>query len=235
MAILDDLEGFLGADAVATLKANPQAAEYIAKVDDVYGFYTGERETPPVPAPRREAPPTPTVRPATDNPDLSSILAKLNDVTTSLGGLDDRIKNTTNTLIEARGKELIGAAMANSRELMKIDSRNRAEFGEELDDTKLEAHAAAAIAAGRPFRTITEAYEDMTREARVNKTVDNRVREELRQRNSGQVPGVSAPAATPMLSVLKGGNRQAGDVGSKFDAAAAALRARQSERGEVAV
>jgi hypothetical protein len=233
MAILDDLESFLGADAVANLKANPQAAEYIAKVDDVYGFYTGERETPPAPAPRREAPPA--VRPATDNPDLSSILNELKTVTSTLGGLDDRITSKTTELINKRGNELIGAAMANSRELMKIDSRNRTEFGEELDDTKLEAHAAAAIAAGRPFRTITEAYEDMTREARVNKTVDSRVREELKQRNSGQVPGVSAPAVTPMLSVLKGGGRQAGDAGSKFDAAAAALRARQSERGEVAV
>jgi len=233
MAILDDLEGFLGADAVANLKANPQAAEYIAKVDDVYGFYTGERETPPAPAPRREAPPA--VRPATDGPDLASILAKLDTVTTSLGGLDDRIKTTTNSIIEERGKQLIGAAMANSRELMKIDNRNRAEFGTELDDAALEAHAAAAAASGRPFRTITDAYEDMTREARVNKTVDSRVREELKTRNSGHVPGVSAPAATPMLSVLKGGNRQAGDAGSKFDAAASALRARQAERGEVAV
>ncbi len=233
MAILDDLEGFLGAEAVATLKANPAAVEHLAKVDDVYGFYTGERDTPPAPAQRREAPPA--VRSATDSPDLSSILNELKTVTSTLGGLDDRIKTTTNSIIEERGKQLIGAAMANSRELMKIDNRNRAEFGTDLDDAALEAHAAAAAAVGRPFRTITDAYEDMTREARVNKTVDNRVREELKQRNSGQVPGVSAPAATPMLSVLKGGGRQPGDAGSKFDAAAAALRARQSERGEVAV
>jgi hypothetical protein len=234
MAILDDLEGFLGADAVATLKANPQALEKFTKVDEVYDFYTGDSNTPPTPAPRREAPPT-TVRPATDSPDLASILGELKTVTTTLGGLDDRIKTTTNSIIEERGKQLIGAAMANSRELMKIDNRNRAEFGTELDDAALEAHAAAAAASGRPFRTITDAYEDMTRKAREDKTVDSRVREELKTRNSGQVPGVSAPAATPMLSVLKGGNRQAGDAGSKFDAAASALRARQAERGEVAV
>lgn len=235
--ILEELAVILDPAELAKLRGNEAVKTRLDRASEVLSFYDGETETPPAPPQRREPAPEvrPTPRAATE--DLSSVLAELSKVTTTLGGLDDRIATTTNDLINKRGKELIGAAMANSRELMKIDNRNRAEFGTDLDDAALEAHAAAAAAAGRPFRTITDAYEDMTREERFKKQLDTgvetRVREELKARASGQVPGVTPQAATPMLRVLKSPRTSASGADTTGDKAGAALTELLAARGEV--
>lgn len=233
--ILAELEGILGAEAVAKLRTNEATVTRLTKASELIGYYEGEDVTPP--APRREAPPAvvpPVAAPPTGD-SLAAIMARLD----SFGNLDEKIKTGVDAAVQSRGNELVNNAIAismrNTRELTKIDSRHRADFGEDLDDSALEAHVKAAQEAGRPFRTISDAYDDMTRKKREDKTVDERVREGLKAKASGQVPGQSAPAPTPMLGILKGGKSNPGDQGSKFEAAAAALRARQVERGEVAV
>jgi len=235
--ILAELEGILSADEIAKLRGNTAATERLSRASELLSFYDGETETPPAPPQRREAPPVERqpVRGATD--DLASVLAELNKVTTTLGGLDERIKTTTNEVINQRGNELIAVSMRNNRELSKIDNKHRAEFNEDLDDAALEAHAAAAAAAGRPFRTITDAYEDMTREARLKKQVDSqvetRVRDELKSRASGQVPGVTPQAASPMIRMLKTPRTSATGAATAGEKAGQALADLLAQRGEV--
>jgi hypothetical protein len=143
-------------------------------------------------------------------------------------------------MVQARGNELVNNAIAismrNNRELTRIDARHRADFGEDMDDAKLDAHIAAARDVGRPFRTITEAYDDMTREARFKKELDSGVetgvREALKTRASGQVPGVTPTAASPMLTMLHKRPNGSTDSGTHLDKAARALEERLNARGE---
>lgn len=236
--ILAELEGILGAEVVATLRANPDAVTKLKARDDIYGYYMGESDTPPADPPRREAPPVertvlpPRAAAGAPGTDLAAIMAKLE----TIGDVDAKI----NDIVKARGNELVNNAIAismkNSRELSKLDVRSRAELGTDLDDAALEAHAAAAAAAGRPFRTITDAYDDMTREARFQKELTTKVAEgvaaEKVARASGDVPGVSPTAATPMLRVLKNEGRKPDGTASHLDKAAAAFAAlRQSREG----
>lgn len=235
---LTELEGLLDADSIAKIRGNEAVRTQLARAGEVMDFYDGVSDTPPPAPTRREAPPAGDRRPATD--DLSSLTAQLTGITSKLDGLDTTISTKINEVVQQRGNELVNNAIAismrNSRELSKLDARNRADFGSDLDDDALSAHVDKAKEAGRPFRTITDAYDDMTREARnqkvVDTTVETRVREELKTRASGNVPGTSSPAATPMLKVLKGGSRQPGDAGTHIDSAAQALRDRLAERGE---
>ena len=237
--ILAELEGILDPAELAKIRGNEAVKTRLTRASEILSFYDGETETPPAPPQRREAPPAEpartTPRAATD--DLSKVLEELGRVTSTLGGLDEKIKTTTTELINQRGQELIAVSMRNNRELSKIDNRHHTEFGEDLDDAKLEAHAAAAAEAGRPFRTITEAYEDMTREARFKKqldtSVESRVREELKARASGQVPGVTPQAATPMLKVLKSARPTAPGAAATSDKAGRALEDLLAQRGEV--
>jgi hypothetical protein len=234
--ILAELEGILGADAVAKLRTNEATVTRLTKASELIGYYEGESDTPPAAPARREPPPAAGVTPpAVGGDSLAAIMARLD----SFGNLDEKIKTGVDAVVQARGQELRGGAVADAiritRDLAKIDARHRADFGEELDDIALNAYVQKATDEGRPFRTAMDAYEDMTRDRRVDKRVEDTVREKLKHQASGQVPGQSAPAPTPMLGILKGGKANPGDQGSKFEAAAAALRARQVERGEVAV
>lgn len=233
--ILDDLEGFLGPEAAAKLRANEGFRDRLTKGDELRGFYadTGglpEPVTPP-PAHREPPPAAQQTAPPASTETLAQIMAKLD----SLGNIDERIKKTVDDQVSTRGNELVGNAIASSlaitRELGRIDARHRNEFGEDLDDNKLNAHIEAAKAAGRPFRTVTDAYEDLTREQRENRRVDDRVREQLKARASQNVPGAAGPSASPMMKVLKTGSGTPGSA-THLDRAAAALSERMAERGE---
>lgn len=235
--LLAELEGFLGADAVAQLRAKPGVEERLSRASELIGYYDGETDTPPAPPKKREDPPIHRAATGATDETLAQIMSRLD----SFGDIKKTITDEVNAVVQTRGNELannaIAISMRNMRELTKIDSKHRAEFGEELDDTKLSAHIDAAITAGRPFRTTTDAYEDMTREARIAKQikegVTTGVREELKTRASGQVPGVSSPAATPMLKVLKASRPgSTTESGTHLDKAARALEERLAERGE---
>jgi hypothetical protein len=161
----------------------------------------------------------------------------LNGISSKLDGIDTLVATKIDEVVNRRGAELRGGAVADSlkitRELSKIDARHQREFGEDLDDTKLEAHIAAAKEAGRPFRTVTDAYDDMTREARTAKEVDKRVAEAKKEViSSATVPGVSGTQSSPVLRMMKSAGRKAGDAGTVADRAGEALRARLAERGE---
>ena len=123
-----------------------------------------------------------------------------------------------------------------TRELTRLDARHRADFNEDLDDARLEAHIAAARDAGRPFRTVTDAYEDMTKQARIDKLTtaarEEGKREALKDRATANVPGVTPTGASPMLTMLHKRPNGTTDSGTHLDKAARALEERLNARGE---
>lgn len=230
--ILTDLEGILGVDAVAKLRGNEAVATRLSRASELVEFYDGESTTPPAPPQRREPPPAS----GTQSAELSAIMTKLE----GFGDVDKKIADGIAAAVKTGGAALHDTAVADAvrinRELSKLDARHRADFGEELDDDKLRAHVDAAIAAGRPFRTVPDAYEDMTREARVAKQVatgvETGVREKLKERASGELPGVTPSAASPMLRMLKTARTGTGNgSGNHLDAAGAALAERLADNG----
>ena len=234
--LLTDLEGFLGKEAADKLRATPDAVTRLSRASEILSFYDGETETPPA-APRvRETPPAARSATGAGDETLAQIMARLD----TIGDIDKKIAEGVNKVVEARGAELRGGAVTDSiritRELTRLDARNRADFGEDMDDAKLDAHITAARDAGRPFRTVTDAYEDMTRQARIDKQVaagiESGVREKLKDRASGAVPGVTPTAASPMLTMLHKRPNGSTDSGTHLDKAARALEERLESRGE---
>ena len=234
--LLTELEGFIGKEAADKLRATPEAATRLSRASEILNYYDGETETPPAPPRKREDPPAPRSASGTGDETLAQIMARLD----SFGDIDKKIADGVNKVVETRGAELRGGAVADSikitRELTRLDARHRVDFNEDLDDTKLEAHIAAAREAGRPFRTVTDAYEDMTRQARIDKQVaagvEAGVREKLKEKASANVPGVTPTGASPMLTMLHKRPNGTTDSGTHLDEAARALEARLAERGE---
>lgn len=217
--ILDELEGILGADAIGKLRAAP-IAQRLQRGDSVREYYDGNMEgDPPPPRERQQQRQEPG---SGGGESLADVLGELGKITTRLGTLDATVATKVNEVVEKRGSELfnnaVGMAMNNTLDLLDITARHRENFGEPLDRVKLEAHATAAREAGRPFRTVTEAWEDMTREDRLEKRiatgVETGIREKLKTINNGSLPGVSGTSGSPMLRALKavpsgGGNTSA--------------------------
>src|SRR6185437_1153928 len=239
--ILSDLEGILGAEATAKLRGNATLAERLTRGESIREFYDGNMDGDPPPPRTRTQEPPPPARAATGTGSLDDVLGELNKVTERLGKIDETVAAKVDEVVKARGSELVGSAVATSmrniRELSKVDARHRADFGEELDDTKLEAHAEAAAKAGRPFRTVTEAYEDMTRQQRMDKEVEKRseerTREKLKERSNSTIPGVSGTTGSPILRMLKKTpNGTTAGGGDHISKAATALSERLAERGE---
>lgn len=235
--ILDELEGILSKDEVAKLRTSP-LAQRLQRGDAVREYYDGDMSgDPPLPARQQER--QQERQESRGGESLADVLGQLRTVTDGLSKIPQTVQDEVKKVVDAEGNKLfanvLSASMRNNRELSKIDTRHRAEFGEDLDDTKLNAHAQAAIDAGRPFRTVTEAYEDMTREARLEKRiatgVETGVRDKLKERTTASLPGVSGNSGSPMLRALKA-VPSGGGTGSSVSAAARALEDRLAERGE---
>ncbi len=233
--ILDELEGFLGKDAADKVRNSPFAPR-LKRGEEVREFYDGGMEGEP---PARQQVTPPARQDGGGGESLTDVLGQLRTVTESLGKIPQTVHDEVEKVVKTKGDELfsnvLAVSMRNNRELSKIDSRHRAEFGVDLDDDKLAAHADAAAKAGRPFRSVTEAYEDMTRDERINKQVaaqvETGVREKLKERTAASIPGVSGTGGSPMLRALKavpnGGNNA-----SAVSKSARALEDRMAERGE---
>lgn len=234
--ILDELEGILSKDEVAKLRTSP-LAQRLQRGDAVREYYDGNMDGDPPPPVRQQQDPPPRREPGGES--LADVLGQLRTVTDGLSKIPQTVQDEVKKVVDAEGNKLfanvLSASMRNNRELSKVDARHRADFGEDLDDDKLNAHAEAARAAGRPFRSVTEAYEDMTREARQEKIVSARVetgvREGLKQRTTASLPGVSGNSGSPMLRALKA-VPAGGTNGSAVSSAARALEDRLAERGE---
>jgi hypothetical protein len=242
-SILDELAGVLSPAELAKIKADAGLSERITKgADELYGYYKDDTIDPPT------ATATPTSTTTTTAPvvtttvapsgDLGAILRTLDGVTRRLEAIGDvpkMIESKVEEVVKARGDELVSAvatrALRQADELAKARedwNRNFSEGGKKQFDTEaFEKFVNEQTAAGTRFASVTKAYESFTAPQREEVTVETKVRDRLKERNSGHVPGVTPTTANTTLAVLMArGRDKDGNGETAVNRAGASLDAR---------
>lgn len=235
MALIDDLEGLLGADAAA--KLTPEMRSKLVFGEQLTNYYDGVVEEAPVRQPARAAQPNVVA----DPPPAAGLSAGLSDIEAmfdrKLGNIDERIKTQIETAVKPLGQELfnnaVSVSMRNTRELIHVENRHEKDFGEALDETKFNDFVNNAKTNGRNFSTVREAYDAYTAPRYTEKQIKDGVEEGLRQRSSGQnLPGSTPVASKGPVSILMG-RKVDGSGGNGPDTAvgraAVALQARMDK------
>lgn len=212
MALIDELASVIGADAVAKLKADPNVSKRITRGDDFYKMYVGvdddtTTETPAATTTTTAATvPAVTTAPSNDNSGIMAELAKINSRLDAVKDLPQTIQTEVNKVVEARGRELRGGAVMDalriSDEMNRIYRSHEKTYGEDFDSTKFNTYVEEQKAAGRNFASVTQAYESFTEPKRIDKTVNDRVRDELKLKATNNVPGVTPPSSKSALSAI---------------------------------
>ena len=226
MAILDDLESVLGAEAVAKLKASPMASK-VTRAGELLDFYTEGTTPPPTDATTRNDSHTADL-------DLSSV-EKLLD--RKFADLPKTIDDRVNAIVEKRGNELVTSAVVSalrsSDELNRIYMRETAETGKQFDSMAFNNFVEEQKKTGKSYKNLMEAYEDMTKDRRIEQTVktkvDEGVREALKARADSSIPGVTpASARSPLGVLMNRGRTTDGENKTAVQRAASNLEARMS-------
>ena len=195
-SILDDLKGVLGDDVIAKLEANPAIKTRITRGDELRSYYDGE-EPPPVQQQQQEPPPARREPPAGTGGqfDLSAIERMLD---TKLGNIDQRIDSRLESVVKAKGDELVNNAVKISiqraDELNRIYVEHSNNFGEAFDSTKFNEYLEANKDKG--FRTIRQAYDAYIAPRAEDRRVDQKVAAKLAEKSGQNVPGTTPPPAT---------------------------------------
>ena len=229
MALLDDLRGILSAAEFAKLEADAAVKTRLERGDELRSYYDGDE------------PPSPSV-------DLSGIERMLDS---KLAKLDERIDTRFNTLVEQRGTELVNNAVSiathRADELNRVYGRHFADFGEQFDSVAFNEFLnkpensvmQGEKRVGSKFQTITDAYEAMTAERRVQKKIDTAKAEGKAEgiaASSGRgLPGTTpGPAVSSNIRVImaRGRTDANGQPTSRVDKAAAALDRRMANAQE---
>jgi len=215
MALVDDLEGILGAEAIAKLPADVRSR--IQFGDELTDYYNGAVSEEPKPPVVQQHPRAAVAPPAQQSNNLGAGLDDIGKLLDSrISGLKDEIAKTVNETIEKRGGELTGTAIAvslrNTRDLLRIENRYEKDFGETFDDNKLNEFVNQQAEKGVKYASITDAYEAWTAPRYTEKKIEEGVREGLKQQQSGQhLPGVSPQASRGPVAILQ--SRRANDGG----------------------
>jgi hypothetical protein len=225
MPIFDELEGLLGAETLA--KLTPELRAKLEFGDELTSYYNGDTQEQPRPrsaAARTETAPGTTTTPNFDLAALDALFDK------KLGELPNLVKTQVDEAVKSRGNELftnaVATSMQNSRELIRIEGRHERDFGAPLDETAFDAFVTAGRKAGKQFTSVSQAYDDFTRDKYTEKTVAERVRDELKTRASQQgVPGYTPPSATAPHRILAMRGKSEGGGVSAVNKAAEALAA----------
>ena len=219
-SLLDELASVLGtADAIAKIKANPELADRIAKQDELYGYYKDETIEAPstvVTPPAAVTPPAVVTPPATASGDMGALLRSMETLTAKIGDIPTLVKTQVDEAVKTRGDELVTAAttraLRQADELAKARedwNRNYSDGGKvPFDSGAFETYVNEQTTAGNRFASVTKAYESFTAAKREDVTVENKVRERLKERNTGQVPGVTPTTAKSTLGVLLNRGRE---------------------------
>jgi len=218
MAIIDELEGVLGKDVIAKIKANPKLHLKLNQGDGLRTAYYGSEDVDEDTT--TTTPNTTTHTPSTTSSsgpsslslaDIEGALAK------QLGNIDERIDKRVTQTIEARAGEFLANAskigLQRADELNRLYRRNVTELGEELDTEKFNAFVEEQQNSGVKFSSVTNAWEEFTRPQRTEAEVQKRVRDELKKKateNQGQhLPGVTPPNSKSPIAVLMNRGRAA--------------------------
>lgn len=228
MAVFEELEGLLGAEAVA--KLTPEMRTKLEFGEELTSYYNGDTTEQPKPkvAARSTEPRTEPV--ASGNFDLDAIDKLLEK---RVGNIDEKIKAGVDAVVKERGQEIFNNATAAATntmtEVLRVSKRHREAFpGEELDADVLNTWATEQQKSGVKFTSVTDAWEKMTATKREDARVEATVRERLKTRTSQEgVPGYTPPAANAPHRILSMRGRTEGGAGSAVSAAAADLAARR--------
>ena len=231
MALLDDLEGILGKDAIDKIKADPRVSQRAIKADELLGYYDGDEPTAP---PAKVEPKVEPVKVTSPGMDMAALLAGIDkSLDAKLGTIGKTIDDKIDAAVKTRGAELAGnassIALRNADELNRVYRRHEKDFGEDFDSTAFNTFVEDQKKNGRGFKSVTEAYEAMTADKRTDKTVEDRVREQLKTRASAQnVPGVTPPSVKSPLGVFMARGKAEGGADTAVSKAAAMLAARRA-------
>jgi hypothetical protein len=231
--VFDELEGLLGKDEIARIKADSGLTRRLEKGDEMFRVYDEETDEQEERETRRTESRTEERRESAGGDQslveltktLQGITAKLSDVPTK-ADMDSAIKKGGEELFN----NMSGRLLRQSDELNRIYRRHEREFSEEFDSPKFEAFVEEQSAAGKRFDSITDAYEKFTGERREEARVESKVREKLKERanqNQGNlVPGVTPPGSkSPIATFMKRGRETDATGGTAVDRAGAALEA----------
>lgn len=235
-SLLDELAGVLSPEQIAKINGNPKLAGRFTKVVELEDLYYGDdeayRAAAPAPAAAAAAaaaaPPTARETPTNDSgigQMVQGILKRLDKTVTA-----DNIEETVTKVVEKLAPKFVGAAAAqgtrNADELNRIYIGHKSEFGEDFDSTKFDTFIAAQREAGVQYRSVTDAYNAMVGdkrvEARVEKGVNDRVRDELKRRATNHPSGTTPSGTKSVLSVLTARGRKTDEGGATTAEAAGA-------------
>lgn len=227
MPVFEELEGLLGAEAVA--KLTPEMRTKLEFGEELTSYYNGDTTEQPKPKVAARANEARTEPAANGNFDLAALDTLLEK---RIGNIDEKIKAGVDAVVKERGNEIFNNATAAATntmtEILRVGRKHRETFGEELDPDVLNVWATEQQKAGVKFTSVTDAYDKMTADKRVEKKVEDQVRERLKTRTSQEgVPGYTPPAANAPHRILSMRGRTEGGAGSAVSAAAADLAARR--------
>lgn len=236
MAILDDLNGILTPEQLATINGNVALKSKLSKADELYGFYVGDDEPVNTPPANKTPVNTPAnTPPANANFDLSSIESMFDK---KLGNLNKTIEDKIGEVVKTRGDELVNSAvkiaLQRSDELNRIYVEHSTNFGEVFDSGKFNTFLEENKDKG--FRSIRQAYDAFVAPQTMQREVDKKVQEEINKRSGSHVPGSTPPPSSNsnIRVFLNRGKATDGTGTTGSQRAAAALDRKLAREAELA-
>ena len=216
MALVDELSGLFGPEAVA--KLTPELRSKLELGEQLTSYYNNETDEIPVRQPARSAQ-TPAA--AVTPPAATSLVVDMAAIEglfdKKLGNISETIKSQVDEVVKERGDKLfndvLAVSMRNTRELIQVENRYREDFKEPLDENKLNEFINEQGKKGTRYATVTDAYNAFTADKYVAKRVEDGVRDGLKNAQSGQhLPGVTPTASRGPVAILQ--SRRANDGGA---------------------
>ena len=231
-SVLEDLMAVLTPEerAIVQAKIDPKLVARDKKNDELFGYWTAidsgtttetpaaatttpattETHTPALPsAAATTTTPAVTTTPAASAVDNSAILAALTSLKSSI---DDRFKNVlTMDKVNEMGANLVNQAatqaLKQADEIFTIRDTHQREFSEPFDRAVFEkfvTDAADPTTKRNRYATLTDAYNAMVSEKRVNAKIAKGIADGTKQVNSGRdVPGqTTSTALSPAQQVM---------------------------------
>lgn len=198
MALIDDLKGILGEEAIEKIKAGGLDTR-ITRGDEVLN-YLDDGKLPP------EVKNTPPPSGLTLEDLTKTLKTSLTEFETSFATkMEATAEAKAKALIDAKSNEFYSGVLAQSTkwadEISDIKLDHRETFGEKLD---LEAMRTWAKENNKPIDSPKAIYDEFTREKRTEKMIEAKAEEKAKTIISARtVPGVSPASSTGVRAALK--------------------------------
>lgn len=220
-SLLDELAGVLSPAELAKVRANQELLGRVSKQDELYGMYLDETIDPPaaIAEPEKKVEATSTTtdsRPGTSSSDIGKLLQSMSKLTEQIAGIDKVVATKVDEVVKVEGDKLVSAAVMRALKLAdglsKVREDWNANYGAEhgrFDSDKFEKWYEDQSKSGVTFGSIEKAYEQYSAPQREAANIENKVRERLKEKNSGaQVPGVTPTASSTLKTLMRRGRAE---------------------------